>query len=139
MKASSNDVVALASTELTTPAKITPKPTTAIATAPSQAERDTRVPANTKTAPTSTRAMWACRRSRIGPLKSTNKSIANEPNAANVAKVGSPITLSPKANMAGMMIAVRAARRNAAYPGSCRPNHPRALDQLLMTLRRPGR
>ena len=37
----------------------------------------------------------------MGPPKSTRSSIANDPNAANVASCGSPMTLSPKANMAG--------------------------------------
>ena len=52
MNASSNDTVAPASTELTTPAKSTPNPTTAIATAASQAEREASVPTHTNTAPT---------------------------------------------------------------------------------------
>ena len=44
MNASSSDVVAPASTELTTPAKSTPNPTTAIAAAASQALREASVP-----------------------------------------------------------------------------------------------
>ena len=47
-------------------------------------------------------------------MKSTSNSIANEPNAANVAMIGLPITLSPSANIAGITIAALAARRSAA-------------------------
>ena len=43
------------------------------------------MPTQTKTAPASASAACARSRSRIGPLKSTSSSIANEPNAANVA------------------------------------------------------
>ena len=53
MNASSSEVVAPASTELTTPAKITPKPTSAIAAAASQALREASVPTQMNTAPTS--------------------------------------------------------------------------------------
>ena len=118
MKASSSDVVAPASTELTTPANSTPKPTTAIAEAASHAAPDASVPVQTTTAPTTARAACACSRSRIGPLKSTSSSIAKDPNAANVATSPLPITLSPRANMAGITIAVRPARRSAARPRS---------------------
>ena len=45
--------------------------------------------------------------------------MANDPNAAKVASAGFPISLSPIANIVGMTIAVRAARRSAAKPGSC--------------------
>ena len=44
--------------------------------------------------------------------------MANEPNAANVARLGLPITLSPNANVAGMTSAVRPDRRSAARPRS---------------------
>ena len=60
------------------------------------------MPRQTKTAPATASAACACSRSRIGPAKSTSSSIANEPNAANVATVGLPITLSPRANIAGI-------------------------------------
>ena len=36
----------------------------------------------------------------MGPPKSTRSSIAKDPNAANAATCGLPMTLSPKANMA---------------------------------------
>ena len=65
--------------------------------------------------------------SRIGPPKSTSSSIANEPKAANVASFGFPSTLSPRANIAGMTIAVRAARRSAAKPGSRAPSQWKGL------------
>ena len=51
-------------------------------------------------------------------MKSTSSNIANEPNAANRAISGLSITLTPNASIAGMMIAVRPARRSAPYPGS---------------------
>ena len=63
----------------------------------------------------------------MGPPKSTRSSIAKDPNAANVASCGLPMTLSPKANMAGMMIAVRVARRSAAKPRSRWPEPPHGV------------
>ncbi len=124
MNANSSDTVAPASTELTEPANSTPKPTSPIASAPSQAEREQTVPTQTNTAPASASPTCAWSRSRIGPPKSTSNSIANEPNAANVATAGLPITSSPSANMAGMTKAARPARRNAANPGSRPRSHP---------------
>src|SRR5271165_1253397 len=62
-------------------------------------------------------------RSLIVPPKSTSSSIANEPNAAKVASTELSITLSPSANMAGMTIAARPARRSAARSRSRRPSH----------------
>ena len=118
MKASSSDVVAPASTELTTPAKITAKPTTAMATAASQALREASVPTQTNTAPTSASATCARTRSPVEPPKSTSNSIAKEPNAAKVARSALSSTVAPRANMAGMTIAVRPARRSAANPRS---------------------
>jgi hypothetical protein len=56
MNASSSDDVAAARTELTTPAKITAKPTKVIATAASQMFRDASVPRKTRTAPVRPRA-----------------------------------------------------------------------------------
>jgi hypothetical protein len=123
MNASSNDVVAPASTELTTPAKSTPNATSAIATAASHAEREARVPTQTNTPPVTASATCACSRARIGPAKSTSKSIANEPNAANVANAGFPITCAPNANIAGMTSAVRPARRRATHPRSRSRSH----------------
>jgi hypothetical protein len=49
----------------------------------------------------------------IEPVKSTSSSIAKDPNAANVASTGLLSTLSPSANVAGMISAARAARRSA--------------------------
>jgi len=60
-------------------------------------------------------------------VKSTSSSIANEPNAANVASWGLPITLSPSANMAGMTIAVLPARRSATRPRSRSRSHRRGF------------
>src|SRR6185369_2769479 len=77
MKASSSEVVAPASTELTTPAKITPKPTSAIAAAASQALREATVPTQMNTAPTRQSDTCASTRSLIGPPKSTSNSSAN--------------------------------------------------------------
>ena len=113
MKASSSDVVAPASTELAMPANSTANATSAIATAATGVDCDASVPTHTKTPPTRASEACARRRSRIGPPKSTSSSIANEPNTANVASVGLPITLSPRANIAGITIAARPARRSA--------------------------
>ncbi len=117
MKASSSDVVAPASTELTTPAKITTKPTTAVVAAASQTLCEASVPRQTSAHPASASAACARRRSSSGPPKSTSSSIANEPNAANVASAGLAITSSPNANIAGITIAARPARRSASEVG----------------------
>ena len=123
MKASSSDVVALASTELTTPAKITQNATSAMATAASQSLREASVARQTNAPPASASAACACQRSRIVPPKSTSTSRANDPKAANVAISGFPITSFVMANRIGITIAVRAARRNAANPGSRARSH----------------
>ena len=81
--------------------------------------RPANVPRQTRTAPAPASAVCANNRSRIDPEKSTSSKSANDPNAAKVAMTGLPITLSPMANMAGMTIAVRAARRSDVYPRSC--------------------
>ena len=114
MNASSSDVEAAASTELTTPAKSTQKATSAIAIAASHGSRDARVPTHTRTPPASASVACDCSRSRIGPLKSTSTSVAKDPKAANVATLRLPMTRSPSANSDGMTIAARAARRSAA-------------------------
>ncbi len=49
--------------------------------------------------------------------------MAKEPKAAKVARIGLAMTLSPIANIAGMTIAVRAARRSAPWPGSRSLSH----------------
>ncbi len=118
-----NDVVALASTELTTPAKSTAKATTVIATAATQSHCVARVPRQMNTAPVRISASWASMRARIGPVNSTSSSIPKEPNAAKVATWGLPITSALKANAAGMTTAVRAARRVAASPRSRPRSH----------------
>jgi hypothetical protein len=123
MKASSSDVAAPARTELTTPAKSTAKPMRPIAIAASQVLREASVPAHTRTPPASPSIACACNRSRIGPPKSTSTSVANDPNAANVASSAFPMTLSPSANMTGMTIAVRPARRSAKKPRSRAASH----------------
>jgi hypothetical protein len=68
-------------------------------------------------------AACASSRARIGPLKSTSSSIANEPKTAKMASVGLAITSLPSANIAGMTIAARAARRSAANPRSRSRSH----------------
>ena len=92
MNARSSEVDAPARTELTTPANSTQKATIAIAIAASHGSRDASVPAQTRTAPASPSVACACSRSRIGPLKSTSTTVANEPNAANVATLRLPMT-----------------------------------------------
>ena len=49
--------------------------------------------------------------------------MANAPKAANVATEGLPTTLSPMANIAGITMAARAARRSAARSRSRRASH----------------
>ena len=122
MNASSSAVVAPASTELTTPAKITPNATTAIAMAASHTVCEASVARQTNTPPVTASAACAWSRSAMGPPKSARSSIAKDPNAAYVATCGLPMTLSPTANMAGMIIAARAARRSAAKPRSRWPS-----------------
>jgi len=92
-----------------TPAKSVAKPTTAIAPAASQACREQSVPSVMKATPTHASARYATRRVRGGPVNSTRTSSANEPKAAKSEVCGCPITLSAKANTAGMTIAARAA------------------------------
>ena len=58
------------------------------------------------------------RRLRHGPEKLANTSMANEPNAANVAVCGCWMTLSAIANTAGITIAGRAAAFSEVSPGS---------------------
>jgi hypothetical protein len=114
MKASSSEVVVAVITELTTPAKMTTRPTSATAAAASHAAREASVPMQTSMPLATASAIWFCTRTRIGPAKSTSNNMAKEPRAAKVAIVGLPMTLSPMANSAGMTIAVRPARRRAA-------------------------
>src|SRR5271156_2533548 len=92
MNASRSAVLAPARTELTTPTNRITKPTTTIVTAASQALWDAKVPKQIKTQHATTSVAWLRRRSSIGPRKSVSSSSANDPNAANSAKVGSPIT-----------------------------------------------
>ena len=114
MKASSRVVVAPASVELKMPANSTANPTTAIEQAATAVDREASVPRPMSTQHITPRPAWASRRSRIGPVKSTSSSMAKAPKAAKVATPGLAITLSPMANIAGMTIAVRPARRRAA-------------------------
>ena len=123
MNDKSNGVVTEARTELTTAAKRTANAISAMAAAANHVVRDTSVARQISPAHPPPSAAWFKRRSPIGPEKSASNSIANEPNAANVARVGLPITLSLSANIAGMISAVRVARRNARYPGSCACSH----------------
>ena len=71
----------------------------------------------------------------MGPPKSTRSSIAKDPNAANVATCGLPMTLLPKANMAGMIIAARAARRSAAKPAVALAQPPQGVQVRKPRLR----
>ena len=126
MKLSRIDVLAPARAELTTPANITTKPTTSIAAAASHAFLEPSVAGAMSTHPIATRKLCAASRSPSVPPKSASSSIANEPNAANVATSGFPMTWDPTANSAGMTIAVRAARRVARKPPSRASNQLRA-------------
>ena len=123
MNASSSVVDEPASTELTTPANSTANATSPIETAASSVEREHSVPTQMNAAPTAARASWAWSRSRIGPPNSTSRIMANEPNAANVAIWGSPMTSLPSAKTGGMTTAARVARRTAANAGSCARIH----------------
>ncbi len=71
-------------------------------------------------APTQASTTYATNRLRDGPVKSTNTSIATDPNAAKIAVWGSWITLSAMAKTAGMTIAARAALFSEASCGSSR-------------------
>ena len=94
MNASSSEVDALASAELTTPANSTKNATTSMASAASQSVREHSVPSTTNTAPVAISATWSGSRSRIRPPNVTNSSMASDPNAANVAMTGLPITFT---------------------------------------------
>ena len=118
MNDSSSDTVAAANTELTTPAKSTQNPATAIPSVASQVERDASEPRHTSAAPPTTSATCDRSRSSIAPENSTSRRSANDPNPANSAIVGLPSSLSPTANIAGTTTAPRAARRRAVRPGS---------------------
>ena len=113
MKPSSSEVVAPASTELTTPEKMIATPIAPIAATAATSERETSVPRQVMTAPTTTSAAWDSARSRSVPRKSTSSSVEIDPNAANVAIVGLPITFRHSAKDPGMRIAPRTARRRA--------------------------
>jgi hypothetical protein len=93
-------------------------PMSAIAPVAIHSFLEQRVPSVMFAAPTTASDAYAIKRLRIGPPNSTSTSIAKEPNAANVATCGLPITLSANANTAGITIAARAALRSATNPGS---------------------
>ncbi len=57
-------------------------------------------------------------RLRGGPLNEARTSIANDPNAANSAVCGWPITWSANAKTAGITMAARAALFSETRPGS---------------------
>ena len=126
-----SEIEAPASTELTTPANRTANPTRAVTTTASQVVSETSVPTQMRPAPAAASATCETTRSRIGPLKSTSRSSANEPKAANVAIAGLWMTSSPSAKTAGMTIAPRPARRSAARAGS------RARTHAIAALRTP--
>ena len=141
MNASSSVVVDAASTELTTPANSTPKPTTAIAGAASQVGGAS-VASEMSTPQATASAAWARSRSRIGPRKSTSSNIANDPNAANVATSGLPITSPPSANIAGMTTPrdPPAERREPAVVlAQPREAGPRRSEDMRRAYRRSGR
>lgn len=113
MKASSSGVVALAMTELTTLLNSTTSPMTNIATVAMTTERDANVPRQMKTAQASPSSVCERSLSSRVPVKSTNSSIANEPNARKYDMPAFSMTFSPSANSAGITIAARPARRSA--------------------------
>ena len=124
MKAAKRAVVALANTELITPTKSTTKTTMRVTSAAIQAEPDASVPIVISTTPAAIRLICACSRSVIEPVKSTNSTIAIDPNEAKIPITGFPITSDANANNAGITIAARAARRVADSPASLARNHP---------------
>ena len=65
--ANSSDVAELASTELTTPAKMMPNATTSVTITASHTSRAARLPMQTRTAPATPSATCACTRSAIEP------------------------------------------------------------------------
>ena len=100
MNESSSVCVAPARTELATPAKSTPKPTSAIAAAASHVVREASVASARRTQQATASVAWLRSRSRIGPTKSTSSSMANEPKAAKVATVGVADHLGARARRA---------------------------------------
>ncbi len=112
MKASSNATVALASVELTTPAKSTANPTSAIATVAVTVECDASVPRTTSRARPRPRVRAAPECARAACLRSRRAAARRYmPKAAKVASVGLPSTRSPSvANSAGITVALLALR-----------------------------
>src|ERR1700735_5700312 len=84
MNASSSVVVALASTELMTAENRTTNATSAIPTTEIQVVCDASVPSEISATQAMPSTAWDRTRSRIGPVKSTSRNIANAPNAATV-------------------------------------------------------
>ncbi len=81
-KPSSSAVEELASTELTTPRNSTKNPTTTVATTATQVIRAASVPRQMSTTQATASSRWARSRCTIGPVYSTNSSIAKQPKAA---------------------------------------------------------
>ena len=124
MNASSSEVVAPASTELTTPANRTPKPTTRHRRGGQPrrcarpACRGRRTPHRPARAPA-----CACTRSRIGPREVDEQQQRERAERRERREVRVVEHLVPIANRAGITSAVRAARRSAARSGSRSRSH----------------
>jgi hypothetical protein len=114
ISASSNEVLDPASSELTTPEKSTQNVRTNIAATAVTVLREASVPRQISTAPPAHSPRWASIRSRRDPPKSTSRSIANDPKAANSATTSSSTTYFPSANTTGRTSAVRVALRTTA-------------------------
>ena len=127
MKASSKAVVAAVKAELTTLVKTTKKATRAMPKAASQVSREAKVPKQTSTPLASASTAWSSTRTRSGPAKSTSRRVAKAPRAEKVATAGLAMTLSQRANMAGITIADLPARRRAARSRSRDRNHAKAV------------
>ena len=104
MNASSSAVVAPASTELTTPAKITPNPATAIEAAASHAVCEASVARQTNTPPVTASAALRREPFRHGAAEIDQDNIAKDPKRAQRSQLRVADDLSPKANRAGMMM-----------------------------------
>jgi len=96
------------------PAKNTANVTGRVTTAATAVDDVTAVPIVSRTLPATASATWARSLSRRVPAKAAITSVANPPNAANVAICRLPTTLSVKANRPGTTIVARTARIAAA-------------------------
>src|SRR2546430_4635034 len=100
--------------------------------------REQIVPRVMKAAPTPASARYANRRARHGPRISVSTRMANDPKAAKSDVCGWPMTLSAKANTAGMTIAARAPLLTAPELSAAPEHTPRLGGDKPAKKGRPG-